>query len=53
MQFFEDWSDVLYTADSSDALSLIVGIRWANGSGNANTRLETIDTSSISTLDGT
>lgn len=53
MQFFEDWSDVLYRADSNDALSLIVGIRWANGSGNSNTKLETIDTSSISTLDGT
>jgi len=39
MDFFEDWSDVLYTADSNDALSLTVGLRWANGSGNSSTQL--------------
>ena len=52
MDFFEDWSDVSYT-EIDNTLSLTVGLRWANGSGNSSTQLQPIDTSSITTPDGT
>lgn len=48
----DGWSDTLYDPDSHTSQKLTIGIRWSNGTGTANTTLQTIDTSSILTPDG-
>ena len=51
MNFFT-WSDTIYASDSHDAMTLTVGLKWSNGTGNYSTTLEDIDVSSILTPDG-
>lgn len=49
---FFTWSDYSYRSDTDDSRSLTVGLKWSNGSGNQDTELNVIDTSSILTPDG-
>ena len=48
----EGWSDTLYDPDSHNSQKLTIGIKWSNGTGTADTLLQTIDTSSVLTPDG-
>jgi len=49
---FFSWSDYTYSADSHNAMTLTVGLKWSDGSGTLSTTLNSIDTSSITTPDG-
>ena len=49
---FFSWSDYAYAADSHNAMTLTVGLKWSDGSGTLSTTLNTINTNSITTPDG-
>lgn len=49
---FFSWSDYTYSADSHNAMTLTVGLKWSDGSGTLSTTLNSINTDSIATPDG-